>query len=46
MEFSELATTTVAIHKSNKVVQICEDYKVTINSVTKLDSYPIPKTSM
>lgn len=46
VEFSELATTIVPIHKSNKAVQICEDYKVTINSVTKLDSYTIPKISM
>ena len=25
-------------------MRICVDYKVTINQVTKLDNYPIPKT--
>ena len=42
--FSEWATPIVPILKSDQSVHICGDSKVTINPVTKLDNYPIPKT--
>lgn len=44
VEFSEWATPIVPIEKSDKAVCICGDYKVTVNRVSKLDIYPIPKT--
>ena len=44
VDFSEWATPIVPILKSDQSVRICGDYKVTINPVTKLDNYPIPKT--
>ena len=44
VEFSEWATAIVPILKADQSVRICVDYKVTINPVTKLDNYPIPKT--
>jgi len=30
--------------KDDKSIRICGDYKVTVNQVSKLDNYPIPKT--
>ncbi|VDI58342.1 Hypothetical predicted protein [Mytilus galloprovincialis] len=36
--------TIVPIVKPDKSVRICGDYKVSINQVSKLDNYPIPKT--
>ncbi|CAC5405706.1 unnamed protein product [Mytilus coruscus] len=44
VEFSEWAAPIVPIVKPDKSVRICGDYKVTINQVSKLDNYPIPKT--
>jgi hypothetical protein len=44
IEFSEWATPIVPIVKGDKSVRICDDYKVTVNRVSKLDNYPIPKT--
>ena len=44
VEFSEWVTPIVPILKPDLSVRICSDYKVTINPVTKLDNYPIPKT--
>lgn len=44
VQFSEWATPIVPILKSDGHVRICGDYKVTVNPVTKLDNYPIPKT--
>ena len=32
------------IVKEDKSLRICGDYKVTVNRVSKLDNYPIPKT--
>ena len=31
------------IVKEDQTVRICGDYKVTVNAVSKLDNYPIPK---
>lgn len=44
VEFSEWATPIVPIVKGDNTIRICGDYKVTINQVSKFDSYPIPKT--
>ena len=44
VDFSEWVTPIVPILKSDPSVCISGDYKVTINPVTKLDNYPIPKT--
>ena len=45
VEFSEWAAPIVPIEKPNGEVRICGDFKVTVNQVSKLDNYPIPKTS-
>jgi len=42
--FAEWATPIVPIVKSNGQVRICGDYKATVNQVSRLDNYPIPKT--
>ena len=44
MEFSEWAAPIVPVAKPNGTVRICGDYKLTVNQVSKLDNYPIPKT--
>ncbi|XP_021370583.1 uncharacterized protein K02A2.6-like isoform X2 [Mizuhopecten yessoensis] len=44
VEMSEWATPIVPIVKSDSTIRICGDYKVTVNQVSKLDNYPIPKT--
>lgn len=43
VEFSEWAAPIVPIVKEDKSVRICGDYKITVNEVSKLDNYPIPK---
>ncbi|XP_048590142.1 uncharacterized protein K02A2.6-like [Nematostella vectensis] len=44
VQFSEWATPIVPIVKSDESIRICGDFKVTLNQVSKLDNYPIPKT--
>lgn len=44
VDFSEWAAPIVPIVKQDKSLRICGDYKVTVNQVSKLDNYPIPKT--
>ena len=44
VEFSEWAAPIVPIVKQDGTVRICGDYKCTVNQVSKLDNYPIPKT--
>ena len=44
VEFSEWAAPIVQVVKSNGAIRICGDYKNTVNGVSKLDNYPIPKT--
>ncbi|XP_046555656.1 uncharacterized protein K02A2.6-like [Haliotis rubra] len=44
IEFSEWAAPIVPIVKTDTKIRICGDYKVTVNKVSKLDNYPIPKT--
>ena len=43
VEFSEWATPTVPVLKSNGSLPICGDYKVTVESASKLDKYPLPR---
>ena len=44
VEFSEWAAPIVPVTKPSGTVRICKDCKLTINKVSKLDNYPIPKT--
>lgn len=44
VEFSEWAAPIVPVVKESGEIRICGDYKVTVNAVSKLDNYPIPKT--
>ncbi|KAK3726335.1 hypothetical protein QZH41_008960, partial [Actinostola sp. cb2023] len=44
VEFSEWAAPIVPVLKPNGSIRICGDYKCTVNQVSKLDNYPIPKT--
>lgn len=47
VEFSEWAAPIVPVLKESGKIGICGDYryKVTVNAVSKLDNYPIPKTA-
>ena len=45
IEVSDWAAPIVAVLKADKnSVRICGDFRLTVNPVSKLDSYPIPKT--
>ena len=44
VQFSDWAAPIVPVLKPDNSVRICGDYKVTVNQVSKLDNYPIPKT--
>ncbi|CAC5420629.1 unnamed protein product [Mytilus coruscus] len=44
VEFSDWAAPIVPVVKENGSIRICGDYKVTVNAVSKLDNYQIPKT--
>ena len=44
VEFTEWAAPIVPVMKQDGSVRICGDYKSTVNQVSKLDNYPIPKT--
>ena len=44
VEFTEWAAPIAPVVKQNGSVRICGDYKCTVNQVSKLDNYPIPKT--
>ncbi len=43
VQFSEWATPIVPLMKQDGTVRVCGDYKLTVNKVSKLDAYPIPK---
>ena len=42
VQFSDWAAPIVPVLKQNGSVQICGDYKLTVNEVAKLDTYPLP----
>ena len=44
IEFTEWMATIVPVVKQDGSVRICGDYKCTVNQVSKLNNYPIPKT--
>ena len=45
VDYSDWAAPIVAVMKSDrKSVRICGDFRMTINPVSKLNRYPIPKT--
>jgi hypothetical protein len=44
VEFSEWAAAIVPVVKGDGTIRICGYYKVTVNTVSKLGNYPIPKT--
>ena len=44
VQYAEWAAPIVPVLKSDKTsVRICGDFKLTVNQVSKLDRYPIPK---
>ncbi|BHF65693.1 hypothetical protein SprV_0200870600 [Sparganum proliferum] len=43
LQYSEWAAPIVPVLKSDCPVRICGDYKLTINSATKLNPYPLPR---
>jgi len=43
VKFSVWATPIVPVLKHNDSVWICGDYKLTVNEIAKLDTYPLPR---
>lgn len=43
VKFSEWAAPILPVLKADNSVRICGDYKLTVNQVSKLEQYPIPK---
>ena len=43
VQFSEWAAPIVPILKPDNSIRICGDYKTTVNQVSRVDNYPIPK---
>ena len=39
----EWATPIVPVTKKGGSIRICGDYRITVNQVSRLDNYPIPK---
>lgn len=44
VQYSDWAAPIVRIIKEDKTIRTCGNYKVTVNQVSKLDNYSIPKT--
>ena len=43
IQFSEWAAPVVPVLKQDGSIRLCGDYKLTVNRVAKLDTYPLPK---
>ena len=43
IKFSKWAAPIVPVLKQDGSVRICGDFKVTINQVSQIDSYPLPR---
>ena len=43
VEFAEWAAAIMPVVKSDGAVRFCGDYKVTVNRVAKVDTYPLPR---
>lgn len=43
VQFSDWAAPIVPVTKSDGSIRICGDYSVTVNAVSKLDHYPLPR---
>jgi hypothetical protein len=43
VQFSDWAAPIVPVVKGDGSIRICGDYSVTVNAVSKLDSYPLPR---
>ena len=43
VQFCDWAASIVPVMKSNGTIRICGDFKVTINSVSQVDTYPLPR---
>ena len=43
IQYLEWAAATVAVIKTDQLIRLCGDYKMTVDKCTNLDSYPIPK---
>ena len=41
--FSKWAAPIVPVVKSDRKIRICGDYKMTINQLSQVDKYPLPK---
>ena len=43
VSFSEWAAPVVPVVKNDGSIRICGDYKITVNRVKKMDTYPLPR---
>ena len=43
VEISEWAAPVVPILKKDETIRLCGDYKVTVNKVASVDTFPIPR---
>ena len=43
VKYSSWAAPVVSILKPDGTLRLCGDYKVTVNEVTKIESYPLPR---